>query len=248
MTSSGCWSCPSRRRPWGGGPARRRLRGDRRLPRRHGRPPAMNPADVGEAKLAMRLRAMCESDEQRRLLERSTSSACSPSQAARHARGRGRRRPVRPALRRRRPVRAAARPEAADDAPRRGAASAVRGLRRTSGSCSSTARPSCAPARELLPFKNPSQIEPGRFFVQNGVLVYVAEVGERTTTRSGRPTRARAASSRTGPSRTCRGQRSPATSTRTAKARDGARRRRVPADGPAARRRWPACTSCDQRR
>ena len=35
-------------------------------------------------------------------------------------------------------------------------------------------------ARKLLPFKNPSQIEPGRFFVQAGVLLYVVAVGERT--------------------------------------------------------------------
>jgi hypothetical protein len=34
--------------------------------------------------------------------------------------------------------------------------------------------------RALLPFKNPSEIEVGRFFVQSGVLVLVADVGERT--------------------------------------------------------------------
>lgn len=34
-------------------------------------------------------------------------------------------------------------------------------------------------ARKLLPFKNPSEIEVGKMFVLNGVLLYVAEMGER---------------------------------------------------------------------
>jgi hypothetical protein len=34
--------------------------------------------------------------------------------------------------------------------------------------------------RKLVPFKNPLEIKPDRFFVQNGVLLYVAEVGELT--------------------------------------------------------------------
>lgn len=33
--------------------------------------------------------------------------------------------------------------------------------------------------RKLLPFRNPSEIESGKFFVLNGVLLYVAEMGER---------------------------------------------------------------------
>jgi hypothetical protein len=33
--------------------------------------------------------------------------------------------------------------------------------------------------RKLLPFRNPSEIEKGKFFVLNGVLLYVAEMGER---------------------------------------------------------------------
>ena len=32
--------------------------------------------------------------------------------------------------------------------------------------------------RKLVPWRNPSHIEVGKFFVQNGMLVYVAEVGE----------------------------------------------------------------------
>jgi hypothetical protein len=32
--------------------------------------------------------------------------------------------------------------------------------------------------RRLLPFRNPIEIEPGKFFVLNGVLLYVAEMGE----------------------------------------------------------------------
>jgi hypothetical protein len=33
--------------------------------------------------------------------------------------------------------------------------------------------------RKLVPFRNPSQIEPGKLFVLNGVLLYVAEMGNR---------------------------------------------------------------------
>jgi hypothetical protein len=39
--------------------------------------------------------------------------------------------------------------------------------------------------RDLVPFKNPQQIGVGSFFVLNGVLVYVAEVGERLQDESG---------------------------------------------------------------
>ncbi len=40
--------------------------------------------------------------------------------------------------------------------------------------------------RRLLPFKNPSEIDTGRFFVQAGVLLYVAEVGVRTADAIGK--------------------------------------------------------------
>lgn len=39
--------------------------------------------------------------------------------------------------------------------------------------------------RDLVPFKNPQQISAGSFFVLNGVLVYVAEVGERRQDSTG---------------------------------------------------------------
>lgn len=41
-------------------------------------------------------------------------------------------------------------------------------------------------ARSLLEFRNPRQIEPGKFFVQNGVLLYVAAVGELTQDEIGK--------------------------------------------------------------
>lgn len=40
-------------------------------------------------------------------------------------------------------------------------------------------------ARKLLPFKNPQQIKQGSFFVLNGVLVYVAHIGERRQDATG---------------------------------------------------------------
>lgn len=43
-----------------------------------------------------------------------------------------------------------------------------------------------AGARKLLPFRNPREIEAGRFFVQSGVLLLVAEVGERTADAIGK--------------------------------------------------------------
>lgn len=48
-----------------------------------------------------------------------------------------------------------------------------------------------AGTRKLLPFKNPSEIEEGKFFVLNGVLLYVAEVGEQTFVKSNKGNNAR---------------------------------------------------------
>lgn len=48
-----------------------------------------------------------------------------------------------------------------------------------------------AGTRKLLPFKNPSEIEKGKFFVLNGVLLYVAEVGEHEFAKSNKGNNAR---------------------------------------------------------
>ena len=45
--------------------------------------------------------------------------------------------------------------------------------------------------RKLVKFRNPRHIEPGRFFVLSGVLVYVAELADITKTESGRNGRTR---------------------------------------------------------
>jgi hypothetical protein len=46
-------------------------------------------------------------------------------------------------------------------------------------------------ARRLLPFKNPSEIEVGKFFVLNGVLLYVAAMGEAEFVKSRKGNNAR---------------------------------------------------------
>jgi len=48
-----------------------------------------------------------------------------------------------------------------------------------------------AGARKLLRFKNPSEIEKGKFFVLNGVLLYVAEIGEAGFAKSNKGNNAR---------------------------------------------------------
>ncbi len=48
-----------------------------------------------------------------------------------------------------------------------------------------------AGTRDLLPFKNPSEIEEGKFFVLNGVLLFVAEVGEQEFAKSNKGMNAR---------------------------------------------------------
>jgi hypothetical protein len=45
--------------------------------------------------------------------------------------------------------------------------------------------------RKLLPFRNPSEIEKGKFFVLNGVLLYVAEIGEAEFAKSNKGNNAR---------------------------------------------------------
>jgi len=149
--------------------------------RHHGRAPAMNPVDIGEAKLAMRLKAMCESDHQRLALEPIDELGLLAE-----------------------PEPPATIEEAVADDPfgllssddelftlrhvtktqtmpadvaRRQPCEDFESFRDLFAECHAELR---SGARKLLPFKNPSQIEPGRFFVQAGVLLYVAAVGERT--------------------------------------------------------------------
>ncbi|MHB1999492.1 MAG: GIY-YIG nuclease family protein [Solirubrobacteraceae bacterium] len=149
--------------------------------RQHGRVPERNPADVGEFKLATRLEAMCADDEQRRMLEPVDELGL---------------------LREPRP------PESiqeviADDPlgllggpdelfelrhvpktqtmpetiARRAPAKDFESFRQLFIHCHADLR---ASRRRLVPFKNPLEIKPERFFVQSGVLLYVAEIGELT--------------------------------------------------------------------
>jgi len=149
--------------------------------RQHGRPPAINPTDIGEAKLAMRLKAMCESDDQRLALEPIDELGLLAE-----------------------PEPPASIEEAVADDPfgllsgddelftlrhvpktqtmpadvaRREPCEDFESFRPLFVECHAELR---SGARKLLPFRNPSQIGPGRFFVQAGVLLYVAAVGERT--------------------------------------------------------------------
>jgi Meiotically up-regulated gene 113 len=149
--------------------------------RQYGRAPAVNPSNIGETKLAMRLKAMCENDDQRLALEPidDLGLLAEPEPPAtieeavaddpfgllagddelfslRHV---PKSQTMPPVVARRQPC---------DD---------FESFRHLFLECHAELR---SGARKLLPFRNPSQIEPGRFFVQGGVLLYVAEVGERT--------------------------------------------------------------------
>jgi hypothetical protein len=149
--------------------------------RLHGRPPAINPDDIGESKLAMRLKAMCENEDQRVVLEPLDEHGLlsGPEPPATIA-------------------------DAIADDPfgllsggddlfdlqhvpktqtmpadiaRRQPCAEFESFRQLFVDCQADLR---AGTRRLLPFKRPSEIGPGRFFVQSGLLVYVDAVGERT--------------------------------------------------------------------
>lgn len=149
--------------------------------RRTGRPPAANPTDIGEWKLAKRLQALAEDDDKRAMLEPYDELGLLVA-----------------------PEPPASIEEAADDDPfgllsgdedlfelrhvpkkqtmpdevaRRKPAEDFDTFRQLFVDCHADLR---AGRRKLLAFKNPLDIEPGRFFVQGGVLLYVAEVGELT--------------------------------------------------------------------
>lgn len=148
--------------------------------RTHGRNPQRNAADIGESKLAMRLKAFSEDEEKRTLLADVDELGLLAE-----------------------PEPPASLEEVFDDDPlgllgnaeeiftlrhvpksqtmpaevaRRRPAPDFEQFRRLFVDCQADLR---AGRRKLLPFKNPSEIRPGRFFVQGGVLLYVVEVGER---------------------------------------------------------------------
>jgi len=149
--------------------------------RQYGRPPAVNPADIAESKLAMRLKAMCENDEQRLMLapHDELGLLAEPDPPATLAEAIAddpfgllsggkelfdfqhvpKTQTMPAEVARRRPC---------EDFDR---------FRQLFVDCHVDLRRG---TRSLLPFEKPSEIEPGRFFVQSGVLLYVAEVGERT--------------------------------------------------------------------
>jgi hypothetical protein len=147
--------------------------------RRTGHPPAANPADMGEWKLAKRLEALAEDDDKRTMLEPYDELGLLVA-----------------------PEPPASIEEAADDDPfgllgggddlfelrhvpkaqtmpedvaRRRPAEDFEDFRQLFVDCHADLR---AGRRKLVTFKNPLEIKPGRFFVQGGVLLYVAEVGE----------------------------------------------------------------------
>lgn len=149
--------------------------------RRTGRPPAENPSDIGEWKLAKRLQALVEDDDKRTMLEAYDDLGLLVA-----------------------PEPPATVEEAADDDPfgllsggedlfelrnvpkvqtmpedvaRRRPAEDFEDFRQLFVDCHADLRTG---RRKLVAFKNPLEIRPGRFFVQGGVLLYVAEVGELT--------------------------------------------------------------------
>ena len=149
--------------------------------RRMGRPPAATPADIGEWKLAKRLEALAEDDDKRAMLEPYDELGLLVE-----------------------PAPPASIEEVADDDPfgllgggedlfelrhvpktqtmpdevaRRRPAEDFETFRQLFVDCHADLR---AGRRKLMAFKNPLEIKPRRFFVQGGVLLYVAEVGELT--------------------------------------------------------------------
>jgi hypothetical protein len=149
--------------------------------RQHGRPPAKDPANIGEFKLATRLEAMCTDDGQRRVLEPldELGLLSEPEPPATIA-------------------------EAIADDPfgllgGNDDLFELRHVPKTQTMPDTIARR--VPAKDfenfrqlfierhadlragrcrLVPFKNPLEIKPERFFVQGGVMLYVAEVGALT--------------------------------------------------------------------
>lgn len=147
----------------------------------HGHPPTKDPTNISEFKLATRLEAMCADDEQRRQLE--------PLDKLRLLKE-----PEPPNT-----IEAAIADDPfgllgssdglfdlqhvpktqtmPDTIARRTPARDFENFRQRFIDCHADLR---AGRRRLVPFKNPLEIKPGRFFVQAGVMLYVVEVGELT--------------------------------------------------------------------
>lgn len=152
----------------------------------HGREPRVNPADVSETKLAMRLKAMATNEEQRSALKVHDSLGLlkepEPPKSLED-------------------VLADDRSGLLDDPDDlfrlehipKSRTSPERIARRTPCADFDKFEPMFAEChadlrtgvRRLLPFKNPQQITQGSFFVLNGVLVYVAHIGERRQDATG---------------------------------------------------------------
>lgn len=149
--------------------------------REHGRAPVKDPANISEFTLATRLEAMCADDEQRRALEPLDElgllSEPEPPETIAEAvaddpfglLGQSddlfelRHVPKTQTM----PATIARREQAKD----------FEEYRQLFVECHADLR---AGQRKLVPFKNPLEIRPRRFFVQGGVLLYVADVGELT--------------------------------------------------------------------
>lgn len=147
----------------------------------HGHPPAKDPTNISEFKLATRLEAMCADDEQRRQLEPLDELGLLKE-------------PEPPNT-----IEAAIADDpfgllgSSDDLfdmqhvpktqtmpdtiARRIPAEDFENFRQRFIDCHADLR---AGRRRLVPFKNPLEIKPGRFFIQAGVMLYVTEVGELT--------------------------------------------------------------------
>lgn len=147
----------------------------------HGHPPAKDPTNIGEFKLATRLEAMCADDEQRHQLEPLDELGLlkepEPPETIEVAiaddpfglLGGGddlfdlQHVPKTQTM--------------PDTIARRTPAEDFENFRQLFIDCHADLR---AGRRRLVPFKNPLEIKPGRFFVQAGVVLYVAEKGELT--------------------------------------------------------------------
>ena len=152
----------------------------------HGREPRVNPDDVSETKLAMRLKAMASNEEQRNALKPHDTLGL---------------------LKEPEPPKSLEDVLADDSAgllddpddifhiehipktrtsperiARRAPCSDFERFAPLFAQCHAEIRTG---ARRLLPFKNPQQIKEGSFFVQSGVLVYIAHIGERRQDATG---------------------------------------------------------------
>lgn len=147
--------------------------------RRHGRPPSENLSDIGEFKLAKRLQGLCQDDSKRALLEPYDIMGLlvEPAPPATIAEAVandpfGLLEGGEDLFELRHVPKAQTMPE---EIARRRPAPDFDDFRQMFANCHADLR---AGRRKLVPFRNPLEIRPGRFFVQAGVLVYVAEVGE----------------------------------------------------------------------